>query len=144
MFWSAGGYVARGIDECFQFTRNIGSGWLIDDFGNALFCDSGDALGELCRGSGQGCVHDRRPAARGPRGLVGLVEADEVTVVDGQVPFLQGCFVNAVEPYLSRGKRRDIAAEFVGGMICQRVSRPGCRADPRWVQCLPAPKEGAG
>src|SRR6266481_5081524 len=71
----SGPYIARGIDECFQFTRNVGSGWLIDDFGNALCCDSGDALGELSRGYGQRCVQDGRPAARGPRGLVGLVEA---------------------------------------------------------------------
>src|ERR1700704_2081897 len=131
LFSSVGGYIARGIDECFQFTLNVGSGWLIDDFGDALFCDSGDALGELCRGSGQRCVQDSRPAARGPRGLIGLVEADQVMVVNGQMPVLRGCFVNAVEPYLSRRERRDIAAEFVGGMICQRVSRAGCRADPR-------------
>src|SRR5258708_17560928 len=121
---SAGGYVESGIDEWFQFTRYIGSGWLIDDFGNALFCDSGDALGELCRGSGQRCVHDRRPAARGPRGLVGLVEADEVTVVDGQMPFLRWCFVNAVYPYLSRRERRDTAAQFVGGLPPHRLSPP--------------------
>ncbi|HYZ51986.1 MAG TPA: ABC transporter transmembrane domain-containing protein, partial [Streptosporangiaceae bacterium] len=49
--------------------------------------------------------HESRPG-----GLVGVVEGDQVLVVDGEVPFSFGCLVHHVQPGLSPRQRGHVAA----------------------------------
>jgi hypothetical protein len=63
--------------------------------------------------------------------------------VHREVAILRWGLVDGAEPHVAGGQRGDIAAEFVGGMVGQRVSRARGRLHPRRIQGLTIGQDGA-
>ena len=90
-------------DKCLEFTGDVGAGGLVDHFGDALSGDLGEAPSDFGGCSGEGGLWDRFPTACGPRRDVGVIEVDQVLIVDSQMPFVSRGLANGVEPDVAGG-----------------------------------------
>src|ERR1700722_11752986 len=101
----------RGV-EGLEFTGDVGSSGLVNDFGDAVGGEFADAAAYLVGRAGQGGLADGIPTARRPRGGVGVVEGDKVLVVHREVTVLRWALVDDVEPHIPGRQCSDVAAEF--------------------------------
>src|SRR5271166_172988 len=88
---------AHGGCKGAKLTRNVGSGGLIDEFGDAERAEPGNAFRHLLRRTRQSCCVGQREEVGNMR-LVARVGLDQVTLVDREMPLILGTGFDRLAP----------------------------------------------